>query len=436
MDLSAYSNALNGISAFDIGRDKAAKIWGCSRDQARRILKKLRATSIPEIDYYPSPLSSSTVKAETITETKDSLSYEIPNTRIASLEELIDKFKVDTSKWDCERFICNRWQVGAKNADGDIVVEPLYQIKAWFKRAKGWNLDSVNKEIARIKEQAKKSIAPFNVNKYAKYLEDSGLCLEVNIADPHIAKLAWSGETGHADYDSKIAASMVGKAFESLVHRPGYKISKVLIVAGNDFYNCDGITLQTTNGTPQSNDSRYPKMFQIGFDILSRQVESALKVAPVEVMICRGNHDSLSMWHAGHSLECLYSGSPHVDINNSPLMRKYWQYGNNMVMFTHGDSPKGKSKNQSLFSLMPLEAPEMWVSSRYREIHLGHLHQYRDENFEKTGVRIKIVPSLTPPDYWHYTNGYCGNVRAAQAFEWSMCDGLVGTREFSVDMNQ
>lgn len=45
MDLKQYSDAL-GVSPFDIGRDKASRVWGVSRDQARRILFKLRAGDV------------------------------------------------------------------------------------------------------------------------------------------------------------------------------------------------------------------------------------------------------------------------------------------------------------------------------------------------------------------------------------------------------
>lgn len=49
MTLEQYRDSLPG-SPFEIGRDKAAKVWDVSRDQARRILARLRANSGPEPD--------------------------------------------------------------------------------------------------------------------------------------------------------------------------------------------------------------------------------------------------------------------------------------------------------------------------------------------------------------------------------------------------
>jgi len=64
MDLQSYKSSL-GCSPFDIGRDKAASIWGVSRDQARRILFKLRSSDdAPQLSSVSSqPLVEDAVKA-------------------------------------------------------------------------------------------------------------------------------------------------------------------------------------------------------------------------------------------------------------------------------------------------------------------------------------------------------------------------------------
>jgi len=52
--------------------------------------------------------------------------------RIHTLEELLQFTKVDLDKWKVERYLVNKWEVGAKDMHGNIVVEPLYQVKAWL----------------------------------------------------------------------------------------------------------------------------------------------------------------------------------------------------------------------------------------------------------------------------------------------------------------
>ena len=80
--------------------------------------------------------------------------------------------------------------------------------------------------------------------------------------------------------------------------------------------------------------------------------------------------------------------------------------------------------------LMAAEEPELFGCSEFREVHTGHLHQVG--LFEKFGIRVRRLPSLTPPDGWHSKSGYIGMTRAAQSFTWSKYDGLYAMDEYTV----
>jgi hypothetical protein len=72
--------------------------------------------------------------------------------RIVTLDQLLDYCKVDPKVWFVEHHIINKWEVGAKSkqidliwdddgvphgsvySDGQLIIEPLIQIKAWLKR--------------------------------------------------------------------------------------------------------------------------------------------------------------------------------------------------------------------------------------------------------------------------------------------------------------
>lgn len=58
--------------------------------------------------------------------------YTSKGTRIKTLEQLITECKINTDKWAIDRHVINKWEVGAKLDDGTIVVEPLFQVKAWL----------------------------------------------------------------------------------------------------------------------------------------------------------------------------------------------------------------------------------------------------------------------------------------------------------------
>lgn len=50
--------------------------------------------------------------------------------RILTLEDLLAASKVDTLIWNVERYVVNKWEVGAAGPDKKIVVTPLFQVKA------------------------------------------------------------------------------------------------------------------------------------------------------------------------------------------------------------------------------------------------------------------------------------------------------------------
>lgn len=429
--LEVYSRALDraGQTPFTVGRDRAGVIWGVSRDVAKQVLKKLRAGRTAESMSGSANTGKLISKAETVTETKDSLQYEVPNTRIKSLEELIEAFRIDTTIWECERFIANKWECAAKLPDGSMVVEPLYQIKATFIKKKSDAVEFAKSEISRLIDEAKKDIKSFNVNRVSKLGSGCNM-LEISIPDTHIGGMSWRDETGQANYDHKIASRLHKEAFYDLLGRgaSSNSLSEVLIVLGNDFMNVDGENLTTTRGTVVDQDSRYAKMFQAAWNVAHSVITDAVQVAPVRVIVCPGNHDRTSTWTMAHSLESFFHSARHITIDNSPRLRKYLRYGVNMLMFAHGDTVKPKD----IPLLMATEEPGMFGSTKFREAHLGHTHQ--EKLTESNGVKVRVIPSLCPANAWAVSNGYSGNMRGAQAFTWNEQCGLIATTEHYIDL--
>ena len=137
------------------------------------------------------------------------------------------------------------------------------------------------------------------------------------------------------------------------------------------------------------------------------------------MLLVSGNHDQLSCWHLGDSLECYFHNYEDVEIENLPRQRKYHEHGFVGLMFTHGH----KGKRTDYPALMAAEQPQMWGRTKYRECHTGHLHMTKTD--EQHGFRTRILPSLTAPDDWLATNGFVGNLRSAEGYIWSGQEGLV-----------
>lgn len=106
--------------------------------------------------------------------------------------------------------------------------------------------------------------------------------------------------------------------------------------------------------------------------------------------------------------------------------RKYVRYGTNLLGFTHGD----EEKSTDLPLLMAGEMGEAWGYVTHREWHIGHFHKSKEMKFvsgDSHGpVIVRVLPSLSGTDAWHYRKGYvCGN-RAAEAYLWSYKNGYTG----------
>ncbi len=216
-------------------------------------------------------------------------------------------------------------------------------------------------------------------------------------------------------------------ALEALLSRTSaFAFERVVFPIGNDFFHSDSKQGATTKGTPLDTDSRYHKTFLIGRRLLSEAIDRIRTVAPVTVVVVPGNHDALSAFHVGDSLACLYHNTPDVTVMNDPIPRKYIHYGQNLILFTHGD----KGKKQNLPLLMATERPAQFGASRYREAHVGHTHELK--MVEHMGVRVRVSPALCSPDAWHSENHFVGNLRSAEALVWSRDEGNISVATYTV----
>lgn len=367
----------------------------------------------------PEPSNTSPVgKADETDETiGDTRTISLPQTRIHTLDELLDHSKVDLSIWEVKHFVVNKWEMGYVNKNsGKASEHPLFQIKATLSRRP--DVIAAKREIDNLKDEAKKAArVPKPIIRSSV---STGNMLEISLSDAHFGKLAWSRETGGPDYDTRIAQREFLTSIEHLLDRAkSYKFDQVLFVVGNDLIHSDDIQGRTTKGTSVDCDTRYYKTFEIVRETITICIEKLRKIAPVVVKMVQGNHDTLSVWHLGDSLSAIFSQYDDVVIDNEPTYRKYHQWGQCGLLLTHGD--KGKRADFPL--LFATERPDIFGTTKYREVHTGHLHQTRTEEFH--GVRVRIIPSLSAADSWHSANGFVGQQRVAEAYVFNQDEGLI-----------
>lgn len=344
--------------------------------------------------------------------------------RVRTLADLIRVCEIDTDTWEIERWTANKWEMGSTDLKKQTHTTPLFQIKAVLVRRVAFL--AAKDEVSNLIQFAKREITP-RVHSHYGY-PPSDIMVEIDIFDLHAGKLAWGKETGHENYDSKIAVAMYETALETLITRAGSGLkapNHFLLVTGNDLLNADNTAGTTTRGTPVSTDGRFHKTFAMVRETIIRGIERLREIAPVIVPMIPGNHDTLAVWHLGDSLDCYFHDCKDVTILNSPNLRKYYQFGKVMLMFTHGNT--GKHDDYPL--LMATEQPAMFGATTHREAHVGHTHQSRVREFH--GVRVRTLSALCSADAWHSEHQFVGNQRAAEAFVWHREEGLIGSATYT-----
>lgn len=360
--------------------------------------------------------------------------------RMLTKEEVIKQFKINLDEWEIDSFKVKtsegyrkdrkvKWQVkdgtvteGDVNDSGKMLIVPLYHIEVRFKK-KVEEIELRDIKDAIIKEM--KRFAPkYKKIKFNK-IKDKFL-LEPDMPDIHYGKLAWSEESGE-DFDIKIAEELALDSLQSLLNQSSvYSIHKILFPIGNDYFNVNSKLNVTVHNTPQQEDTRWQKTFVKGRLLAIKMIDMLSMVAPVNVLIIPGNHDEERTFYLGDALECWYHNNKNVTIDNSAPKRKYYLYGKNLIGFTHGYY----EKLDKLPLLMPLEVPELWSKSKWREWQTGDKHHKKEirtslKEDESTGVMVRILRSLTSSDAWTFDKGFVGAQRASEAFIRHFEKGLI-----------
>lgn len=347
-----------------------------------------------------------------------------PQGKIRTLDDLLDYAQTDRRIWRVDRHTLNVWDVGAVGPTGEVVTTPLYQIKAWLVR------DSAAASLVTIHDGLIESMsvhAPrYKANSYKKV--DSGILMEFSPFDLHLGKLGWGRETGEENYDMKAAQDILYKATRhAIAHAEVYRPARILFPIGNDYLHTDNSSNQTTSGTMMDADTRHARIFEHGYKLLVKCIDELRRLAPVQVITVPGNHDRDSTFKLGSVLSAWYRNDSDVQVDGSPLLRKKVQWGKVLLGFTHGDN----ERHDSLPLLLAQEAPEAWGSTEFREIHLGHFHKRKETRYTASdtfnGVCVRILPSLSGVDAWHYAKGYVRALREAQTHLYSATDGHLAT---------
>ena len=362
----------------------------------------------------------------------------ITTERVKTLDDLIRICEIDTSVWEIVEWHANKWEMGFKDAFDKGQTLPLFQVKARLRRKGGLilTMEMLRKELL---EDIRATIATHPTFPAYQHVDGDWL-FEFAPFDLHMGKYSWDEETV-TNYDIDIATDLFNASLDFLLKHAtrltAGKFSRILCVFGNDVSHVDQKMGQTTQGTQMDVDTRYIKVYRRIVEIHRRAIDILKQIAPVDVVIVPGNHDELTSFHLGEIIATRYETDPYVSVNNTPRLRKYYEFGVNLFGFAHGDA----ERVSELPIVMAREMPEAWARCPSREWHIGHKHisekfeskaRFEQDFTSDKGIRVRRLTSLSSHDAWHTKHAYMDR-RACEAFVFHRDAGFTSHLSFNVD---
>lgn len=363
-------------------------------------------------------------------------------------EDVLRYAEVDENLWKVTNCQYKAYQVARKNKEidlqwnngvsngfvsdsGDFTVQTLWSIKLTLSRRQdGEGLSSVEKIIEEYKDTEPNTVAK------KQYFPDSPLenasMLVLSLVDQHIGKQAIVDEDVLQQGELYCNA-----AYNLLTKASSYNIEKIILPIGSDFFHIDNKFKTTTKGTQQDVDSFWTQIYDKGCEAIVNVVDYLRKIAPTELIWIPGNHDFTFSYTLAKSLEFIFRHDSDVIVDVEKLPRKYRIYGATCLGYTHGN----EEKEDRLANLIIQESCKLsgFKDVKYFEVHKGHIHKRKkvDKNVSTDTIgKVEIItlPSLSSTDYWHFTKGFTGARRAAEAYIYSREFGKAGC--FICDVNE
>jgi hypothetical protein len=322
---------------------------------------------------------------------------------IKSLEELIEKCKIDTDKWEVTKYVQNYWG----NND-----QPHYQVKAWLGKKKDEQIfqDSFISFLETYEPHSPKVTAP----KYETSKKDA--CLIINKQDSHLDKLDIGGDN---DIEERFGNFI--QRVEIIIDQASLSnnLTDIKYIIGSDEFNSE-FTSTTTKGTPQQNILSYHDSFKAICDHEVDVINLLLQKGDVvDVIFVAGNHDEFVGWHLASWLQTYFRNELRLFFDISPRYRKYVSYGTSAMMFNHGDA----LKPAKLASLFPMEFKTEWSDHDNFYIFTGDKHH--EMSIDINGIKFYQLPAFsTAKSSWDDKNGYTITKGEVTGFLIDLEDGI------------
>jgi hypothetical protein len=395
-------------------------IFRFNKDIGKQDKKKLKKTK-PGSKAHDKQMSK-------ITEEMDAMQVETSGKDITTAEAACDYCGVSLDEWKITKKVVNFWDMGKHRN---------WQVKVWLEKRMATNIEeAMDRLVERIPKFEYSAYRPLAVQEHGK----SGNMAIIANFDVHLGKLAWDVETGQGDYDMKISVEHFNHVTDTNLDRVRiFKPDKIIFILGQDmmhYENLEGVTPQGRNIL--DTDGRLAKLQDVAIDVTVNNIMKCRAVAPVEVILVQGNHDSTSSLWLSKVLRAWFREDKFVEVDCQPKLRKARLWGNTFIGLAHQINPTKMPYNAMEFST---QFKELWAQADYRECLFGHKHKKNTWAVGQIATHGKMLfrqlTALSPIDFWHYENMFIDAVPGGEALVYSKDHGCIANfTEWTYHLNK
>ena len=351
-------------------------------------------------------------------QTDKSIDISLKSEKVYTTDEIVAKYGIDTNKWKLSLYQITTQEVyrkdrkanlsfedgkinGTVDDTGKMLIVPITHVKVKFvpKTPNDLTFDDIDEFFSEYQMPDRKFSAPKPNGKYK---------LEIILADLHI---------GSMDMDiAERAKALVGEILGRVAHLSFYEIMVVFL---GDTLHYDTDKKTTTKGTAIDFGMLPKDMFDAGESLILEIIDLLTPVAPVDVIYLEGNHDKMMSYGLFKGVAAYHRGNSNVNVDVSHKPSKCRQWGDNLVVLTHGDMPR-----KNVRDLVTEDFREEFGESKFVEIHSAHLHHKVVE--EMGSVVLRTLSTIAGRTDWENSKGYRSQM-AGDAIVWDDKRGIVLT---------
>ena len=322
---------------------------------------------------------------------------------VKSLDDLIEKCKIDTDKWEITKYVQNFWGNGGN---------PHWQVKAWLGKKSTEQVfqDAFVDFLISYEPVSQEVMIP-------KFIPGKQhACLVLNKQDSHLNKYDIDGNNNIEERFARLMYKMETILAQAQLSN---NLDFITYIIGSDEFNSEH-TNNTTKGTPQTNIGTYHEGF---LKICNHEVLVITMLlqygAKVNITYVAGNHDEFVGWHMVNWLQTYFRNEKRAEFDISPKYRKYIGYGITGMMFNHGDA----IKPAKLAGIFPMEFKDEWSNHEVFYIFTGDKHHEVSHDFN--GIKFYQIPAFSnAKSLWDDKNGHVMSKAEVTGFLIDETDGM------------